>query len=192
MTGPTHAAVRERARRAPNGGRTMAKRDDASASGKSRAGAVIDTVTDVVVDAKGAVTPLSKGAAKELRRLEKRLTAARKTESKRLRQLAAALASNGRKQITKRRKQAAAAEADVAGLAARIAGLAGSAAGSAAGTAGAAARGVGSAAAQAAQAVTPVRAPKTTGTSPTSATTSAAAAKRARKPRTATPRRRTS
>ena len=44
----------------------------------------VDTVTDVVVDAKGAVTPLSKGAAKELRRLEKRLTSARKTEAKRL------------------------------------------------------------------------------------------------------------
>ena len=73
----------------------MAKRDDASASGKSRAGAAIDAVADVVVDAKGAVTPLSKGAAKELRRLEKRLTSARKTESKRLRQLAAALASQG-------------------------------------------------------------------------------------------------
>ena len=44
----------------------MAKRDDAVASGRSRIGVVIDTVSDVVVDAEGVVTPLSKGAAREL------------------------------------------------------------------------------------------------------------------------------
>ena len=32
---------------------------------------VIDTVAGVIVDAKGAVTPLSKAAAKELHKLEK-------------------------------------------------------------------------------------------------------------------------
>ena len=51
----------------------MAKRDTGSASGKSRAGMVVDSVADVIVDATGAVTPLSKSAAKELHKLEKRL-----------------------------------------------------------------------------------------------------------------------
>ena len=37
--------------------------------------------------------------AKELRKLEKRLAAARKTETKRLRQLAAAQESKGRKEV---------------------------------------------------------------------------------------------
>src|SRR4249920_2105367 len=131
----------------------MAKREDGSASGRSRTGVVIDTVSGVIVDAKGVVTPLSKRAAKELHKLEEQLALARKTETKRLRQLAAALGSKGRKEITKRRKQAAEAEAEVAALAAKLASLASTAASSAATTVGEAiadaAKGVGSAASQA-------------------------------------------
>jgi hypothetical protein len=89
---------------------------------------VIDTVGDVIVDAAGAVTPLSKRAAKSLHKLEKQLSAARKTETKRLRQLATAQGTKGRKQVAKRRKQAEAAAAEVASLASQLAGLAGSAA----------------------------------------------------------------
>ena len=123
----------------------MAKRDAGSASSKSRAGMVVDTVGDVIVDAAGAVTPLSKSAAKELRKLEKRLASARKTETKRAQQLAAALGSKGRKQVAKRQKQLAAAEADVAGLAAKLAAAASSAAGSAASSVGGVASSVGGA-----------------------------------------------
>ena len=60
-------------------------------------------------------------AAKELRKLEKRLAAARVTESKRLRQLASA--EKARKQVSKRQRQAAEAATEVASLAARIARL---------------------------------------------------------------------
>ncbi len=159
----------------------MADDEDGSGTGRSRTGVVIDTVTDVIVDAKGVVTPLSKSAAKELHKLEKRLAAARKTETKRLRQLASAQSSKGRKEIAKRSKQAAEAASEVASLASRIAGIATAAAGSAASSVGgaassvggaassvggaargavsSAAKGVGSAAAQAAQAVTPVKPP---------------------------------
>jgi hypothetical protein len=44
----------EGARATPNGGRTMAKRDDESASGRGRTGVVIDTVSDVIVDARAS------------------------------------------------------------------------------------------------------------------------------------------
>ena len=62
----------------------MANSGDASGSSRGRTGMVIDAVSGVIIDAKGVVTPLPKAAAKELRKLEKRLAAARKTESKRL------------------------------------------------------------------------------------------------------------
>ena len=73
----------------------MANSGDESESNRGRAGMVIDTVSGVIVDAKGVVTPLPKAAAKELRKLEKGLAAARKTESKRLRQVAAAAWAGG-------------------------------------------------------------------------------------------------
>ena len=102
----------------------MAKSGDGSGSTGGRTGMVIDAVAGVIIDAKGAVTPLSKAAAKELRKLEKNLDAARKTESKRLRQLAAAQGQNAADEIGKRRKQAEDAASDVASVASRIASLA--------------------------------------------------------------------
>ena len=80
-------------------------------------------------------------AAKELRKLEKRLAAARATETKRLRQLAAAQGSKGRKEVAKRQQQAAEAASEVASLVARMAGATASAAGSAAGATGCGGRG---------------------------------------------------
>src|SRR5690348_17220104 len=58
------------ARPAPprSGGRSMAKGDGGGSTG--RRDAVVGTVADVVGDAKDAVTPLPKAAAKELRKLE--------------------------------------------------------------------------------------------------------------------------
>ena len=78
-------------------------------------------------------------AAKELRKLEKRLAAARATETKRLQQLAAAQGSKGRKEVAKRQKQAADAASEVASLVSRMAAASASAAGSAAGATAAAA-----------------------------------------------------
>ena len=139
----------------------MANSGDGSGSTRGRTGMVIDAVSGVIVDAKGVVTPLPKAAAKELRKLEKGLAAARKTESKRLRQVAAAHGPEAGAEIAKRRKQAEEAASEVASLASRIAGVATSAAGSAASTVGdaigGAAKGVIAAAGQAAAAVTPGR-----------------------------------
>src|SRR5690242_4490928 len=56
-----------------NGGCSMAKRDDGGPKGRREA--VVESVSDV-----------SKAATKELRKLEKALAAARKTEAKRVRQ----------------------------------------------------------------------------------------------------------
>ena len=109
----------------------MAKSGDGSGSIGGRTEMVIDAVSGVIVDAKGVVTPLPKAATKELRKLEKSLAAARKTESKRLRQLAAAQGQQGAEEIGKRRKQAEEAASDVASAASRIASIATSAAGSA-------------------------------------------------------------
>ena len=144
----------------------MAKRDDGGSKG--RRDVVVDTVADVIVDARGVVTPLSKSARKELRKLEKQLVAARKTESKRVRQLATAIATKGRKQVARRRKQVAESESEVAHLASRVAALATAAASTAVsaassaadvvgGAVGGAARTVGAAAVQATQVVTPIR-----------------------------------
>src|SRR5688572_18293035 len=99
----------------------MADSGDGSASKRDRAEIIIDTVSGVIVDAKGVVTPLPKAATKELHKLETRLSAARKTESKRLRQLAAAQGSNAGDEIAKRRKQAEAAASEVAAIAIRMA-----------------------------------------------------------------------
>ena len=110
----------------------MANSGDESESIRGRAGMVIDAVSGVIVDAKGVVTPLPKAAVKELRKLEKGLAAARKTESKRLRQVAAAAhGPEAGAEIAKRRKQAEDAASEVATLASRIAAVATSAAGSA-------------------------------------------------------------
>src|SRR4249920_728099 len=69
----------------------MAKRGDKPSKRAERPrGGVVETVTDVIVDADGTVTPVSGRMAKELHKLEKKLAAARKTEAKRLRQLQAA------------------------------------------------------------------------------------------------------
>ncbi len=66
---------------------------------KAAAGVIVDTVAGVIVDAKGVVTPVPGRLARQIRKLEKKLVAARKTESKRLRQLAAAEASKSRSQV---------------------------------------------------------------------------------------------
>ena len=170
----------------------MAK--DRGRSGKRKVGkeALVEAVTDLVSGSKRALEPLSKGAGKEIRKLEKRLDAARATETKRLRQLAAAQATKGRKQVAKRSKQAGEAAQEVASLAGKLAGLAASAAGSAAGATGGAARAVGTAAIQAVEAVSPVR----TGTPAVVPAAPAAAAKTAtakgvarRPPRPGPPRR---
>ena len=56
----------------------MAKRGEKPATGaeRTRGGVIVDTVADVIVDAKGLVTPVSSRAAKQLHKLEKRLAAA--------------------------------------------------------------------------------------------------------------------
>ena len=82
----------------------MAKR---GAGTRAAAGVIVDTVAGVVVDAKGVVTPVSGKVARQLHKIEKKLQAARKTEAKRLRQLAAAQASKGGGQVKKRTHQAA-------------------------------------------------------------------------------------
>ena len=97
----------------------MAKRGDkpSKRAERPRGGASSRPSTDVIVDADGTVTPVSGRTAKELHKLEKKLAAARKTEAKRLRQLQAAEATKGRKQVAKRTRQAtdAAKEVVVAG-----------------------------------------------------------------------------
>src|SRR5512146_1451584 len=135
----------------------MAK--DRGRSGKRKVGktALVEAVSDLVGSSRRALGPLSNSAGKEIRKLEKRLDAARATEAKRLRQLAAAQATKGRKQVAKRSKQAGEAAQEVASLAGKLAGRAASAAGSAAGATGGAARAVGAAAIQAVEAVSPVR-----------------------------------
>ncbi|MDO8483751.1 MAG: hypothetical protein Q7S35_02260 [Candidatus Limnocylindrales bacterium] len=142
----------------------MAKGRTGSGKGKGTKDAFIDAMTQLVGDVKGAVDPLSKRAGKELRKLEKRLVAARATETKRRAQLTSAQGSKGRKQVGKRTKQAGDAAKEVAALAARIASLAASAAGSAAGTVGGrvsrAAREVGTAATQAVESVSPIKGPR--------------------------------
>ena len=119
--------------------------------------ALVEAVSELVGGAKGALRPLSKGVAREIRKLEKRLEAARTVEAKRLGQLAAAQATKGKKQVAKRSKQAGDAAQEVATLAGKLAGLAASAAGSAAGATGGPARAVGVAAIQAVEAVSPVK-----------------------------------
>ena len=57
---------------------------------------------------------------KELHKLERRLDAARKTETKRLGQLAAAQGTKGRKPVARRAAQASEAASEVASLAARM------------------------------------------------------------------------
>src|SRR5262245_14429197 len=85
-----------------------------------------DAASGLVGGTRDRVVPLSKKAAKEVQRLEQKLAAATATEAKRLRQLAAAQAGKGEKEITKRRKQAKEAAAEVASLTARLASVAGS------------------------------------------------------------------
>ena len=118
---------------------------------------VVDAVADLVDGAKGVVVPLSKRAARELRQLDKRLAALRLTETKRVRQLATAQQSRGRKQVVKRSRQVAAVASEVAGLAKRIASLASLAAAAAADDLREVVKDVGSAAVQAAGAVSPVK-----------------------------------
>jgi hypothetical protein len=108
-------------------------------------------------------------AAKELRKLEKRVAAARATETRRLQQLAAAQDSKGRKAVARRQRQAADAASEVTALVSKIAATAAMATGSAAGEVGGAVKRVGKAALQAADAVSPVKAPVARGR--TSATT---------------------
>ncbi len=127
------------------------------ARGKGPQTVVVDAVADLVDHAKGVVMPLSKRAARELRQLDKRLAALRLTETKRVRQLATAQQSKGRKQVAKRSKQVAAVASEVAGLAMRIASLASSAAAAAADDLREVVKDVGSAAVQAAAAVSPVK-----------------------------------
>ena len=121
----------------------MAKGRGRSAKGSAAKGALIGAMTDLVGSARGALVPLSSGAGKEIRKLEKRLIAARATEARRVRQLASAQATKGRKQVAKRSRQAFEAAQEVANLAGKLAGLAASAAGTAASTTTGAARAVG-------------------------------------------------
>jgi hypothetical protein len=138
--------------------RSMARDRGRSAKGTGAKDALIEAMADLVGGAKGAVGPLSKRATKEIRKLEKRLSAARATETKRLRQLAAAQGTKGRKLVAKRSKQAGEAAQEVAALAGKMTSLAASAAGIAASTTGGAARAVGTAAVQAVEAVSPIKA----------------------------------
>ena len=78
----------------------------AKGKGKGTRTVVVDAVADLVDDAKGIVVPLSRRAAKELRQLDKRLAVVRVAETKRIKQLAIAQQSKGRKQVAKRAKQA--------------------------------------------------------------------------------------
>ncbi len=131
---------------------------------------VVDAVADLVDDAKGVVMSLSRRAARELRQLDKRLAALRLTETKRVRQLATAQQSKGRKQVVKRSRQVAAVASEVAGLTMRIASLASSAAAAAADDLREVVKDVGAAAVQAAAAVSPVK------SAPASSSTGMAAA----------------
>src|SRR4051794_38055677 len=146
--------------------RPMAKRGTGT---KAAAGVIVDTVADVVVDAKGAVTPVSGKVARQLHKIEKKLKAARKTEARRLRQLSSAESSKKRGHVKKRTHQAAKAATEVAALAARLTDAAADAAGSAANAVGGAVGGatgavadagksVGAAALRAATVLTPVQA----------------------------------
>ena len=112
----------------------MAKGRTGSGSGKGARDALVDAVTQLVDDAKGAVDPLSRRAGKELRTLEKRLARARATETKRLAQLAAAQARRVASRSPSGPGRPSRRAQDVAGPAGRIASLAASMAGSAAGT----------------------------------------------------------
>lgn len=143
---------------------------------------VVEAVADLVDDAKGVVVPLSKRAARELRQLDKRLAALRLTETKRVRQLATARQSKGRKQVVKRSKQVADVASEVAGLAMRIASLASLAAAAAVDDLREVVKDVGSAAAQAAGAVSPV---KSAPANSSAGTPGAAIATAKPKPRTA-------
>ena len=114
----------------------MAKRGDKPSKQAERPrGGVVETVTDVIVDADGTVTPVSGRTAKALHKLEKKLAAARKTEAKRLRQLQAAEGTKGRKQVAKRTRKATDAASEVSSLSAKLQNAAAEAAGSAAATA---------------------------------------------------------
>ena len=97
--------------------------------------AVIEAASGLADNAHDLVVPITKGAARELRKLEGKLGDARKTESKRFRQLAAAQASRGKKQVAKRTRQAGKAAADVARIAGRVAEIVGEAIGNATNTA---------------------------------------------------------
>jgi hypothetical protein len=140
----------------------MAKGRTGSGKGKGTTDSLVDAMAQLVGDTKRAVDRPSKRAAKELRKLEKRLVAARAVEIKRLGQLAAATGSKSRREVAKRTRQAGEAAQEVAALAGQIATRAASAAGDAAetvgGKVGGAARRVGTAAAQAAESVSPVKA----------------------------------
>lgn len=121
--------------------------------------AVIEAASGLADNAHDLVVPITKGAARELRKLEGKLGDARKTESKRFRQLAAAQASRGKKQVAKRTRQAGKAAADVARIAGRVAEIVGEAIGNATNTAVSAATDIGEASVRAAEAVSPVKAP---------------------------------
>src|SRR4029077_7992258 len=71
-------------------------------------------------------------ATREVRKLEKKLAAAREVKAHRLAQLAAAQAGKGKKEIAKRSRQAKSAAADVASLAKKVAASADAAASGAA------------------------------------------------------------
>jgi hypothetical protein len=163
--------------------RLMAKDRGRSAKGTGAKDALIEAMTDLVGGAKGAMGPLSKRAGKEIRKLEKRLAAARATETKRLRQLAAAQGTKGRKLVARRSKQAGEAAQEVAALVGKMASLAASAAGTAASATGGAARAVGTAAVQAVEAVSPIKA-----TVPAATRKPAPTARKPATPRTSSPR----
>ena len=113
--------------------------------------------SDAVEAVAGALGPMTRKAGRGLKKLERKLVDARKVESKRLRQLAVAQEKKSRKEVAKRRLQASAAAADVAGLVARMGDRLREAAGSAADVVVDAVREVGSAAASAAAAISPVK-----------------------------------
>jgi hypothetical protein len=91
---------------------------------------VIDAVSGVIVDAKGAVTPLSKArrrSSASSRRVWPRPARPSRSDSANCRRAG----QNAADEIGKRRKQAEDAASDVTSVASRIASLAASAAGSA-------------------------------------------------------------
>jgi len=124
---------------------------------RAAVGTVTGTVGGVVSGASGAVAPVAGATARELRKLENQLTKARKLETKRFSQLAAAERSKGEKGVERRLHQAGDAAADVARIVAKMGVLVKHGSGAAVSAAGSAARDAGTAAATAARTVSPIK-----------------------------------